>query len=227
MAVRKGYEAEMLRVRRLITDMGGKSVAAVRASIQALVAGKPDQADLARQYEKEIDVLYEAIDEELIVTIATQQPMASDLRFIVASLKIASEIERTADYGNNIAKIVQRKLASLDPEPVKKVADSVQKMGDLATAMLTDAVKAYETNDADLAEQVIERDKAVNALNKSLFRLLTETARADSKGQEVILQVHTAIRYIERVADRSTNIAEWVFYAVTGYRFKKKSFSTS
>ena len=88
MTVRKGYESEMARARQVITDMGDKSVAAIRAALGALVTGKPEMAELARQYEKEIDALYEAIDEELITTIATQQPLASDLRFIVASLKL-------------------------------------------------------------------------------------------------------------------------------------------
>lgn len=223
MSVRKSYETEMARVRQVITGMGEKSVAAIRSAVGALVAGKPEMADLARHYEKEVDSLYEAMDEELITTIATQQPLASDLRFIVASLKIASEIERTADYGNNIAKIVQKKMALLDPEPVRQVAETVQRMGELATAMLSDAVKAYADNDADLATQVIERDSEVNTLNKALFRVLAETAYANVKSQETILQVHTAIRYIERVADRSTNISEWVFYAATGFRFKKKN----
>lgn len=222
MIVRKDFEIEMARVRQVITNMGEMSTVSVRSAINALVSGNPSLADLSRQYEKEVDLLYQDMDEELVRTIATQQPLASDLRFVVASLKIATEIERIADYGNNIAKIVQRKLAVLDPEPVKKVADTVSTMGELACAMLTDAVTAYKTNDADLATQVIERDADVNALNKALFRVLAETACADLKSQEAILQVHTAIRYIERVADRSTNVAEWVFYAATGYRFKDK-----
>lgn len=222
MVIRKDYENEMAQVRRVITDMGDKTVASVRAAITAMVSGNPEIAALSRQYEKEVDALYKQMDEELITTIATQQPLASDLRFIVASLKIASEIERTADYGNNIAKIVQKKLSLLDPAPVQKVADTVSRMGDLAAAMLADAVKAYEINDADLATTVIERDADVNALNKSLFRTLVETTSNDPKVLEAILQVHTAIRYIERVADRSTNVAEWVFYSATGYRFKEK-----
>ena len=222
MAIRKGYENEMVRVRQVITEMGEKSVASIRAAISALVSGNPEIATLSRQYEKEVDVLYQAMDEELITTIATQQPLASDLRFIVASLKIASEIERTADYGNNIAKIVQKKLTLLDPAPVKRVAETVSRMGDLAVAMLADSIKSYETNDADLANQVIERDAEVNALNRALFRVLAETVSTDAKVLETVLQVHTAIRYIERVADRSTNVAEWVFYSATGYRFKEK-----
>lgn len=223
MVVRKDYEKEMARVRRVITDMGEKTVASIRAAITAMVSGNPEGANLSRQYEKEIDVLYREMDEELIITIATQQPLASDLRFIVASLKIASEIERTADYGNNIAKIVQKKLTLLDPAPVQTVAETVIRMGDLSTGMLADAVKAYETNDPDLATHVIERDAEVNALNKALFRMLVETTSSDPKLVEAILRVHTAIRYIERVADRSTNVAEWVFYSATGYRFKDKT----
>lgn len=223
MAVRKGYQAEMARIRQVIIDMGEKSVSAIRASVGALAVGKPEMADTARRYEKEVDALYEAIDQELITTIATQQPLASDLRFIVASLKIASEVERIADYGNNIAKIVQKKLAPLDPAPVKLVAETANRMGELAVDMLAGAIKAYATNDADLATQVIERDSDVNKLNKALFRILADTACASETAQEAILEVHTAIRYIERVADRSTNISEWVFYAATGFRYKKKN----
>ena len=97
MIVRKDFELEMARVRQVIAEMGELSTVSVRSAISALVVANPSLADLSRQYEKKVDLLYQGIDEELIRTIATQQPLASDLCFIVASLKIATEIERIAD----------------------------------------------------------------------------------------------------------------------------------
>ncbi|MDF2568736.1 MAG: phoU 2, partial [Sporomusa sp.] len=162
------------------------------------------------------------IDERCITTIATQQPAAVDLRFLVSTIKIANELERVADYANNIAKIVQKKFPRLDLTAVKPLSERITEIGNMAAGMLTDSIKAYECNDADLASQVRERDAVVNKLNKALLKDILEIAIANPNNQEVVLEYSVAIRYIERVADRATNIAEWVFYIATGFRMRDK-----
>ena len=199
--------------------MGQKTVEAVRFAAQALINNDADIAGKARSLEKEVDVLYRQIDDRCIVSIATQQPMAGDLRFLVSTLKIATEIERIADYANNIAKMVQRKFSCEDMSPTESLKPAVDIMSREAVSMLTEALAAYEKNDADLAMLVPKRDALVNRLNKDLFRNILAMATVKKYANELAMDFPTAVRYIERVADRSGNIAEYVYYAVTGYRF--------
>ena len=216
---RKLYSNELAAIKQLTLEMGQKTVEAVRFAAQALINNDADIAGKARSLEKEVDVLYRQIDDRCIVSIATQQPMAGDLRFLVSTLKIATEIERIADYANNIAKMVQRKFSSEDMSPTDSLKPAVDIMSREAVSMLTEALAAYEKNDADLAMLVPKRDALVNRLNKDLFRNILAMATVKKYANELAMDFHTAVRYIERVADRSGNIAEYVYYAVTGYRF--------
>lgn len=216
---RKLYSEELANIKNLTLTMGQKTVDAVRFATQALVANDPDMAAKARELEKEVDLLYRQIDDRCIVSIATQQPMAGDLRFLVSTLKIATEVERIADYANNIAKMVQRKFSTEDMSPTESLKPSVDIMSREALSMLLEALEAYEKNDSDLAALVPKRDALVNRLNKDLFRNILAMATVKKYANELAMDFHTAVRYIERVADRSGNIAEYVYYAVTGYRF--------
>jgi len=216
---RKLYSTELAGIKQLTLEMGQKTVDAVKFATQALISNDSDIAGKARSLEKEVDALYRQIDDRCIVSIATQQPMAGDLRFLVSTLKIATEIERIADYANNIAKMVQRKFASEDMSPTESLKPAVDIMSREAISMLTEALEAYEKNDSDLAALVPKRDALVNRLNKDLFRNILAMATVKKYANELAMDFHTAVRYIERVADRSGNIAEYVYYAVTGYRF--------
>ncbi len=216
---RKLYSEELANIKSLTLTMGQKTVDAVRFATQALVGNDPDMAAKARELEKEVDLLYRQIDDRCIVSIATQQPMAGDLRFLVSTLKIATEVERIADYANNIAKMVQRKFSNEDMSPTESLKPSVDIMSREALSMLMEALEAYEKNDSDLAALVPKRDALVNRLNKDLFRNILAMATVKKYANELAMDFHTAVRYIERVADRSGNIAEYVYYAVTGYRF--------
>ena len=216
---RKLYSNELAGIKQLTLEMGQKTVDAVRFATQALISNDADIAGKARSLEKEVDVLYRQIDDRCIVSIATQQPMAGDLRFLVSTLKIATEIERIADYANNIAKMVQRKFSAEDMSPTDSMKPAVDIMSREAVSMLAEALAAYEKNDADMAMLVPQRDALVNRLNKDLFRNILAMATVKKYANELAMDFHTAVRYIERVADRSGNIAEYVYYAATGYRF--------
>ena len=216
---RKLYSNELAGIKQLTLEMGQKTVDAVKFAAQALINNDAEIAGKARSLEKEVDGMYRQIDDRCIVSIATQQPMAGDLRFLVTTLKIATEIERIADYANNIAKMVQRKFSAEDMSPTDSMKPAVDIMAREAVSMLTEALAAYEKNDADMALLVPQRDALVNRLNKDLFRNILAMATVKKYANELAMDFHTAVRYIERVADRSGNIAEYVYYAVTGYRF--------
>jgi phosphate transport system protein len=220
--VRANFLQELADIRESIKTMGERATLSVETAVSSFAANDVSHAAQSRQYEKEVDAMYKEIDEKCIVTMATQQPTAIDLRFLVSSIKIANEIERVADYANNIAKIVQKKFPGLDLTSLAPLADRVSKLGEMAVAMLADSIKAYELKDANLASQVRERDAEVNKLNKQLLKDILNIAVANPGNQEAVIEYNVAIRYLERVADRSTNIAEWVFYIATGYRMRDK-----
>ena len=220
---RKMYSEELAGIKRLTLDMGQKTVEAVKLAAQSLITNDQELATQARALEKEVDEMYRQIDDRCIVSIATQQPMAGDLRFLVSTLKIATEIERIADYANNIAKMVQRKFAQEDMSPIESMKASVDIMAREAVSMLREALEAYEKNDPELATLVPKRDALVNRLNKDLFRNILAMATVKQYANELAMDFHTAVRYIERVADRSGNIAEYVYYAATGFRFPDNS----
>ena len=216
---RKLYSEELAGIKRLTLEMGKKTVEAVKLAAQSLLTNDAEIAARARSLEKEVDEIYRRVDDRCIVSIATQQPMAGDLRFLVSTLKIATEIERIADYANNISKMVQRKFAHEDMSPTASMKPALDIMAREATSMLLEALEAYEKNDPDMALLVPKRDALVNRLNKDLFRNILAMATVKQYANELAMDFHTAVRYIERVADRSGNIAEYVYYAATGYRF--------
>lgn len=217
MTMRKQYLADLEKIRSEITEMGHKTVQSVEAAVKSLVTLNLDEAEASRQYEKIVDAMNAVIDKDCIITIATQAPAASDVRFIVSSLKIASEIERVADYANNIAKTVQKRLAADSLKPVAGLMDDIETLGMQAAAMLEEAVTAFLNNDADLASSVRAKDAEVNKIYKSLQARLPYIPLHSPEEQFALLEINNCIRYLERVADRATNVAEWVFYIATGF----------
>ncbi|MCX7779856.1 MAG: phosphate signaling complex protein PhoU [Negativicutes bacterium] len=220
--MRKGYLDELAKIRDEICDMGHKTVLSVEAAVKALTTLNAGDAQESRQYEKAVDTLNALIDKACIVTIATQAPAATDVRFLVASLKIASEIERVADYANNIAKSVQKRLLPEDVRPCLELMPEIEILGRKAAVMMTNAVEAYQKQDAELAGCVREQDAEVNKLRKAIIAKLALLNIGNAKEQAALLEINNAVRYLERVADRATNVAEWVIYIATGFPAQKK-----
>jgi phosphate transport system protein len=219
---RKAYSEEMSELKKWNVDMGRMTVLAVKMAAQALLENNVDIAAQVRSLEKEVDQLYQKVDVRCISFIATQQPMARDLRFLVSSIKIATEIERIADYANNIAKKVQKKFSKDDMTPIESLKPATDLMAREAVSMLAEAMHCYEANDAELAILINERDAIVNRLNKELFRSAIAMTLVNPNSTELAMDYHTTVRYIERIADRSVKIAEFVYYEVTGDRFSDK-----
>lgn len=221
-SVRTGFHDELQTIRKMIIQMGELTIQFINETTQVLIQQQSDRAKTIRTTEKMIDELYEKIDERCIKLIATQQPAAGDLRFIIVSIKVANELERIADYANNIAKKVQKhKLDELGVMEKPELVDKIVTMSNKAVGMLQDAIKSFESNDPDYIDSVILQEKTVNSLNKELFRELIVISKANIGTQESIFELHSCIRYLERVADRSTNILELIFYMVRGFRYTK------
>jgi phosphate transport system protein len=171
--------------------------------------------DLARQViadDKKIDKKRYEIEEKCVGLIATQQPMAGDLRIILAVLNILSEVERIGDYGEGIAKIA---VMIGDEPPLKPLID-IPRMAELTRGMLRSSLDAFVNRDAEAARQICTEDDAIDHLYDQVFReLLTfmaEDPRTITRATRLIWVAHN----LERAADRVTNICERVVYVVTG-----------
>ena len=190
-------KAELLR-------MGGLAEAIVQKSVEALRRRDLQLAEEVVQDDRQIDRLEVDIDHHAIDLLARQQPMAVDLRFILAALKISNDLERVGDHAVNIAGSVLRLGTA---PPVKPLID-IPRMADLALGMLKDALDAFVRKDSATAREILRRDDTVDDLNRQVHRELigymVENPTIISRALELIL----VARNLERVADLATNVAE-------------------
>jgi phosphate transport system protein len=201
----QALQDEMLVLASMADKAVGRSVEALKA--RDLVAARRIIAD-----DSEIDQKRYDIEEQAIHLIATQQPMAGDLRTIVAILNIIVDLERIGDYAEGIAKIA---LLLGDQPPLKRLID-IPRMADLSRNMLQRSLDAFIARDAELAKQIADEDDEVDALHDQVYReLLTfmiEDPQTITRATYLIWVTHN----LERIADRTTNICERVVFLVTG-----------
>ncbi len=209
-------------LKKNVLSMGDKTAEAVGLSVRALVDNDAATAAGAREIEKQVDSMYHEINEYCLDNLAARPCSRDEVNFVTSSLKIAMELERTCDYANQIAKLVQKKFASQNMQPLATLHGSVASMKDQSLEMLRGALRCYDTLDCALTRQVIDKDTSVDKRNRDLFRDMVCVLSVHPWIQETIMDYHVAIRYIERVADRATNIAELAFYIVQGEPMKKK-----
>ena len=201
-------ELEELKTRLLA--MGGLAEERVLLSMEALV--KRDQA-LIRQVirgDQDLNALQVEIDDRCFKLLALHQPMATDLRVIVAAFKINSDLERVGDLAVNIAEAAARYVAH---PPVKPLVD-IPRMATIAQQMLHSALDAFVAHRPELAQQVLERDDDLDALKDQIFRELLTYMLGDPKTIEPGLDLILISRHLERIGDHATNIAEDVIFIV-------------
>ena len=216
---RHNYDYELQGVRNDILQMGQMVITAIERSIQALVDLDMELACQVIQGDEAIDELELLLEERCVVLIARQQPLAKDLRILSTGLKISTDLERIGDHAFDIAKIAKR-LGEGGNGHVKPLLD-IPRMAGLATQMLRDALTAYVNMDVELADKVCQADDEVDALYNQLFRELLTYMLANPAVINDATQLIFVARYLERVADHTTNIAEWVIYLQTGQRLHK------
>jgi phosphate transport system protein len=202
------FEQDLDALRGQLLQMGGAAEAIVRKSIDALRRRDPGLCEEVIADDRLLDRLEIEVEERCVTLLARRQPMAGDLRFITAALKISNDLERVGDHAVNIADS-GLKLAS---EPPLKPLVDIPRMADLAIGMLRDALDAFVRGDAVRARELCQRDDLVDDLDDQLFReLLTymmENPANVTRSMELIL----VARNLERVADLATNVAEEVVF---------------
>ena len=208
----KVFDQDLDRLRALISEMGGLAEHSIGEAMRCLVQRDVDGAAAVVEGDKKLDVLEVETERQAVQLIALRAPMASDLRDVVAALKISGVVERIGDYAKNIAKRVPLLENMGKSEPLSLLPE----MARIATAMVHDVLDAFVERDFEAAVRVCERDSAVDDFYNSIFRtLLTHMMEnPQSIGQSAHLLF--VAKNLERVGDHATNIAEMVYYAATG-----------
>ncbi len=200
---------EQLKERLLV--MGGLAEERVHAAVEALVERSTAQVEQVRTGDEPLNRLHIEIDDRCFKMLALQQPMAVDLRAIVAAVKINTDLERVGDLAVNIAEASARYL--MHP-PVKQLID-IPRMAEIAQAMLRDALDAYVRRDIELARNVLNEDDKLDALKLQVFRELLTYMLQDPTTIEPALDLILISRHLERIGDHATNIAEDVIFMVS------------
>jgi len=210
MGKQKDQEIEALKER--ILKMGSLVEDSIRKSVQALVERDRALALTVIDGDHVINTYDVEIEEECIRFLAIWQPTGSNLRFITTAIKIITDLERMGDMAVDIC---ERALELLDEPPLKPYID-IPRMADAAQKMLKDSLDSFVSRDADLALSVCESDDFVDNLNHQIFNELLVYMLQDPKNIARAVRITYVAKYLERVADHATNIAEMVVYMVKG-----------
>jgi phosphate transport system protein len=205
------FQEELERLKARLLEMGGLAEEQVRLAVQGLV--QRDRALIARVLTSDhpINSLHIEIDSRCFTLIALHQPMAVDLRSIVAAVKINTDLERVGDLAINIAEAA---LRYANHPPVKRLID-IPNMGTIAQTMLRDALDAFVKRDTALAQQVLSADDELDALKTQIFRELLTYMLQDPTTIEPALDLILISRHLERIGDHATNVAEDVIFMVS------------
>jgi phosphate transport system protein len=209
---REQYAHQLKDLRSSVVGMASMVDKAINNAVAALVQ---QDVPLAQQVVAEDRAINEhrwQTEEQALLLIATQAPMAKDLRTIAAAIHIVTDLERMADHAAGIAKIA---IQTADQAPLKPLID-IPRMCEIARAMLHDAITAYIEDDQAAARAIVTRDDAVDGLYEQIYRELLTFMLADPTTIDQATHLLWAAHNLERIADRVTNICERVVFAVTG-----------
>jgi phosphate transport system protein len=206
------FERELQTLRERLLVMGGVAETMLHKSIKALVDRDESLVQAVLAHEEEIDLLCIEIDDRCLTLLALRQPMASDLRFIAAAIKINSDLERIGDQAVSVA----LRARSLITQPQLKPLIDIPRMASRAQEMVRKSLDAFVRRDPELARSVIEADDEVDNLRDQVFRELITYMIGDPTTIPRALELILVSRHVERIADHATNIAEDVIYIVRG-----------
>lgn len=206
------FVEELEQLKSKLLEMSSLVEAGIQRSIGAVINKDRSAAEEVFRNEARINEIELEIDEFAINLLALQQPMAADLRLIIAALKINTDLERMGDLAVNVAQRAQ----SLMNEPVIKPMIDIPHIAALVQSMVRKALDAFVTRDPELARSVLAADDAVDSLRTSCYHELVSFMEKDPQNIRPALDLLAVTRNLERIADHSTNIAEDVLFLVKG-----------
>jgi phosphate transport system protein len=204
----KSLDDDLDLLKQRILRMGGLVEQAVRNAIAALAQGREELAREVLQADDAIDMIELDVDEECLRILALHQPVAGDLRFITAALKINNDLERIGDLAANVAE----RALDLCGRPPLAVPLQFERMAEIVQEMLRGVLDALVTRDGEKARQIVLRDQDVNAIHREHFAALQEAMKASPDNVERAVDLLSVSRQLERIGDQTTNIAEDVVF---------------
>jgi phosphate transport system protein len=211
------FHEQLGELKRKLLEMSGHAERLVDTSISALIERDREKAEEVIAGDKAVNLLEVEIEQLAISLLALQQPMARDLRFIVGTIKVSSDLERVGDHAVNIAQSAIRLIdgdGSITPSP------ELEDMARRARSMLRDGLDAFTRADGALGREVCMADDAVDALHNSVFRILLTHMMEDARTITQSLELLLISRNLERVADLATNIGQDAVYHAEGKQIK-------
>jgi phosphate transport system protein len=208
----KSFDEELRRLREQILAMGGRAEAQLVDAISALAKRDSEKAVKVIESDKGIDAIEMQVAQDSLKILALRQPMAKDLREVVAAIKISSDIERIGYYAKNIAK---RALQLNQAAPLRPT-NSIPRMGDLAVKLINAVLSAYANDDADGLIAAWRSDESIDEMYNSLFREMLTYMMEDPRNIGASTHLLFIAKNIERIGDHATNIAETVHFLVHG-----------
>lgn len=212
------YDQEFAQLRKLFSEMSGLAESQLDGALRALSKRDTSIAEDVRRSDRRLDTLEAEVDALVVRMLALRQPVANDLRMVIAMLRSASDIERIGDYAKNIAK----RIPTLSQMPVSPVTRSVTRLGRLTQAMLKDVFDAYADQDVEKAIVVWEADEEVDELYTSVFRELLTYMMEDPRYITSCTHLLFIAKNLERIGDHATNIAETLHFQVEGVRLEER-----
>ena len=204
------FEVELQALKNRLLEMGALVEDRVHAAMLALMERRLEAAEKVVAGDAAVNELQIEIDDRCLKLLATQNPMASDLRLITAAIKITADLERIGDQAVNIAENAVKIVAA---PPLRPLID-LPRMAEIAETMTRDSLDAFVRRDAALARDILARDDEVDQLKDQIFRVLLTYMMADPGTIERALGLILVSRHLERIADHATNIAEDVIFVV-------------
>jgi phosphate transport system protein len=208
----KRYEEELKKLREEILYMGGLVEDQIQRSIKSLVDRDSKLAEVIIERDHEVNRLDVGIDELCIRLLALHQPAGRDLRFITTGLKITTDLERIGDMAVNICE----RALELNQEPQLKPYIDIPRMAQIAQRMIQQSLDAFVREDTDLALRVCKDDSEVDQLNAQIFREIITFMIENPQTISRATKISSVSKYLERIADHATNIAEMVVFMVKG-----------
>ncbi|TCD16498.1 phosphate signaling complex protein PhoU [Oricola cellulosilytica] len=207
------FEEDMKFLAHKIAEMGGLAERMVENAIRALIKSDLQLAQKTIADDAQLDEAQALLDEKVVLIIAQRQPMASDLREVFSTIRIAADLERVGDLAKNIAK---RVVAISERGHSVNLARGIEHLGDLALAQMKEVLDAFGSRSVTRINMIRDRDDEIDAMYTSLFRELLTYMMEDPRNITTCTHLLFCAKNIERIGDHATNIAESVYYIVTG-----------
>lgn len=209
---RAAFERDLQQLKEGVVRMGERAGEAIHGAVEALRARDVAAAERIIAEDDAIDALHMDLEQRCMRLLATQQPMAGDLRTIASVFAITIDLERMADHAEGVSRAVKRLAA----EPLVKPLVDIPQMDEILQGMLHDALRALQMENAELARQTAAQDDAIDRLRNRVLHDLLEIMIHDPQTVPRALELLIVARHLERAADHVTNICERIVYIVTG-----------